>query len=76
MAPGGCFACLSAGLALPERIALFGFNGVDFAAAMPQPLSTVRTPRLEIGRQAAACLTGEGPKKIDLGFELIEGATA
>ncbi|MBP1183701.1 LacI family DNA-binding transcriptional regulator [Methylobacterium sp. PvR107] len=76
MALGGYFACLSAGLAVPGRIALFGFNGLDFAAAMPQPLSTVRTPRLEIGRQAAACLTGDGPKKIDLGFELIEGATA
>jgi len=76
MALGGYFACLSAGLAVPGRIALFGFNGLDFAAAMPQPLSTVRTPRLEIGRQAAACLTGGGPKRIDLGYELIEGATA
>lgn len=76
MALGGYFACLAAGLAVPGRIALFGFNGLDFAAAMPQPLSTVRTPRLEIGRQAAACLIGEGPKRIDLGFELIEGATA
>ncbi|MCJ2061368.1 LacI family DNA-binding transcriptional regulator [Methylobacterium sp. J-088] len=76
MALGGYFACLAAGLAVPGRLALFGFNGLDFAAAMPQPLSTVRTPRLEIGRQAAACLTSAGPKTIDLGFELIEGATA
>ncbi len=76
MALGGWFACLAAGLAVPARIALFGFNGLDFAEAMPQPLSTVRTPRLEVGRQAAACLTGTGPQRIDLGFTLIEGATA
>ncbi len=76
MALGGWFACLALGLAVPERIALFGFNGLDFAEAMPQPLSTVRTPRLEIGRRAAACLTGTGPARIDLGFTLIEGATA
>ncbi len=76
MALGGWFACLAAGLAVPERIALFGFNGLDFTEAMPQPLSTIRTPRLAIGREAAACLTGDGPARIDLGFDLIEGATA
>ncbi len=76
MALGGWFACLAAGLAVPGRIALFGFNGLDFTEAMPQPLSTIRTPRLEIGRGAAACLMGEGPERIDLGFDLIEGATA
>ncbi len=76
MALGGWFACLAAGISVPERIALFGFNGLDFADAMPQPLSTVRTPRLEIGRAAAACLTGRDPTRIDLGFTLIEGATA
>ncbi|MCJ2011472.1 LacI family DNA-binding transcriptional regulator [Methylobacterium sp. J-076] len=76
MALGGWFACLAAGLAVPGRIALFGFNGLDFTEAMPQPLSTVRTPRLEIGRAAAACLTGKTPQTIDLGFALIEGATA
>jgi len=76
MALGGWFACLAAGLAVPERIALFGFNGLDFTEAMPQPLSTIRTPRLAIGRAAAGCLTGDGPARIDLGFDLIEGATA
>ncbi|MDP4025832.1 LacI family DNA-binding transcriptional regulator [Methylobacterium sp. NEAU 140] len=76
MALGGYFACLAAGWAVPGRLALFGFNGLDFGAAMPQPLATVRTPRLEIGRQAAACLVGDGAKRIDVGFTVIEGATA
>ncbi len=76
MALGGWFACLAAGFAVPGRIALFGFNGLDFTEAMPQPLSTVRTPRLAIGREAAACLVADGSKRIDLGFDLIEGATA
>ncbi|GJE58821.1 LacI family DNA-binding transcriptional regulator [Methylobacterium trifolii] len=76
MALGGYFGCLANGWAVPGRLALFGFNGLDIAAAMPQPLSTIRTPRLAIGRVAAERLAGNGPAEtVDLGFELIAGAT-
>jgi LacI family gluconate utilization system Gnt-I transcriptional repressor len=77
MALGGYFHCLAAGLSIPGRIALFGYNGLDITAAMPQPLSTIRTPRLRIGQVAAERLGAGGPAEtVDLGFELIEGATA
>ena len=77
MALGGYFCCLGHGWAVPGRVALFGCHALDITASMPQPLSTMRTPRLEIGRTCAERLTAGGPPgTVDLGFELSEGATA
>ena len=77
MALGGYFHCLTDGIAVPGRLALFGFNALDIAAALPQPLTTIRTPRLEIGAAAAERLAADGPAEtVDLGYELIAGATA
>ena len=77
MALGGYFCCLARGWSIPHRLALFGYNGLDITAAMPQPLSTIRTPRLRIGEVAAERLAAGGPAEtIDLGFELVAGATA
>ncbi|MCJ2109284.1 LacI family DNA-binding transcriptional regulator [Methylobacterium sp. E-041] len=77
MALGGYFCCLARGWSIPHRLALFGYNGLDITAAMPQPLSTIRTPRLRIGAVAAERLAAGGPAEtIDLGFELVAGATA
>ncbi len=77
MAMGGCFLCLARGLAVPGRVALFGFNGLDLGQALPQPLSTIRSPRVEMGEVGARLVCGrEPPAVVDLGFELIAGATA
>ncbi len=77
MALGGYFHCLARGLAVPGRLALFGYNGLDVGRLMPQPLATIRTPRVEAGATAARLLCAGGPSTVvDLGFELIEGATA
>ncbi len=77
MALGGYFHCLADGIPVPGRLALFGFNALDIAAALPQPLTTIRTPRLEIGAAAAERLAADGPAEtVDLGYELIAGATA
>lgn len=77
MALGGYFCCLVREWSIPHRLALFGYNGLDITAAMPQPLSTIRTPRLRIGEVAADRLAAGGPAEtIDLGFELVDGATA
>jgi LacI family transcriptional regulator, gluconate utilization system Gnt-I transcriptional repressor len=77
MAIGGYFHCLARGLAVPDRLALFGHNGLDLGSALPQPLATIRTPRVAIGREAArAALSGPPAQRIDLGFELVAGATA
>jgi LacI family gluconate utilization system Gnt-I transcriptional repressor len=77
MAIGGYFLCLSRGIAIPGRLALFGYNGLDVARLAPQPLATIRTPRVLVGQTAARlALSGEPAQVVDVGFELVEGATA
>lgn len=77
MAIGGYFHCLANAIAVPDRLALFGCNGLEVARFAPQPLSTIRTPRFLMGETGARLvLTDEPSKVVDLGFELIEGATA
>ncbi|MBS7537375.1 LacI family DNA-binding transcriptional regulator [Ancylobacter lacus] len=77
MALGGYFLCLARGLAVPRDLALFGYNGLDIARHTPQPLTTLRTPRLRIGEIGARLLVSGAPAQVvDVGFELVEGATA
>ncbi len=77
MALGGYFHCLSQGIGVPQRLALFGFNGLDIGRAMPQALSTIKTERFLIGERAAGLvMSGAAPCVVDVGFKLIEGATA
>lgn len=81
MAVGGYFHCLAAGIAVKDRLALFGFNGLDLGQAIPARLSTIRSNRFLIGRRAAEALL-ENPERpaekqiIDTGYEIIEGETA
>ena len=49
MAVGGVFHCMVENIVIKERLALFGFNGLKIAAALPQPLSTIRSHRFQIG---------------------------
>lgn len=81
MAVGGYMHCLAAGIDVPGKLALFGFNGLDIGQALPQPLSTIRSNRFLIGRTATERLLGvperpPAPETIDTGFEIISGATA
>jgi len=77
MALGGYFHCLARGIAIPGKLALFGHNALEVGQVAPQPLSTVRTPRLKIGEVAAMLVCGDAPsQKVDLGVDLVEGATA
>jgi len=80
MAVGGFMHCLSAGIAVPERLALFGFNGLDIGQALPTPLSTIFSNRFNIGKTAVETLLANPkrppePQVIDTGFSIIEGAT-
>jgi LacI family transcriptional regulator, gluconate utilization system Gnt-I transcriptional repressor len=77
MALGGYFHCLARGIVIPSQLAIFGYNGLDLGRVMPQALSTIRTPRVATGQMAAELIVHNAPSQgIDLGFELIEGATA
>lgn len=77
MAIGGYFHCLGQGISIPSQLAIFGYNGLDIGRVTPQPLSTIRTPRVMSGRVAAELVVKNAPPQVvDLGFELVEGATA
>ena len=78
LAAGGLMHCLSRGMAVPEDIALAGFNGLPFLDALPRRITTTRTPRYEVGAAAARFVAGneplpDGPVVFDT--ELIVGDT-
>ena len=76
MAIGGYFHCLVREIGIPGRLAIFGYNGLDVARSAPQPLTTILTPRVAVGETGARLVCSDGPSTtVDLGFELIEGAT-
>ncbi|NML14586.1 substrate-binding domain-containing protein [Azohydromonas caseinilytica] len=56
LAQGGLLAALRLGVPVPQRVAVAGFNDLAGSDQMLPPLTTVHTPREEIGRQAAAML--------------------
>ena len=47
------------GLRVPEDMALIGYDDISFAAAAAVPLSSVRQPRVDLGRRAAELLFEE-----------------
>ena len=76
LAQGGLFECLRRGISVPSQLAVAGFNDLAASAFTVPSLTTVATPRFEIGAQGANMLLGliEGQtvarSSIDLGFEL------
>ena len=81
MAVGGLMHCLQAGIEVPGRLALAGFNGLEIGEVAPLRLTTVQSPRHEIGRVAAqrllARLDGHEAQAVtDLGFAFVDGQTA
>lgn len=77
LAQGGLLAAQRLGLAVPGRVAIAGFNDLAGSAQMVPPLTTIRTPRGEVGQAGATMLLGlmrgtlEQPQCIDLDYELI-----
>lgn len=81
LAAGGLMHCMAEGIDVPGQVALAGFNGLAFLESLPIRLTTVETPRAEMGRAAARHLSGPapqgtGPLKVDLGFTLIPGQSS
>lgn len=76
LAQGAIFEAQRLGVNIPQQVAVVGFNDLPASAHMVPRLTSIRTPRAEIGRQAARRLLERleghcesGP--LDLGFELI-----
>lgn len=78
LALGGFFFAMSQGIDVPGELALMGFNGSGVGKATPLPLSTIDTPRYEIGAKAAQLLLEPQTAKkrrLDLSFNIFEGRT-
>ena len=76
LAHGAVYGCQRQGIRIPQDLAVCGFNDLPASAWMVPSLSTIATPRYEIGFEAARLLLqvikGEEPerRRIDLGFTL------
>lgn len=78
LALGALFECHRRGIRVPEDISIIGFNDLEISASAFPSLSSVATPRYEMGYRAAEIVSqiirggGERPSErvIDLGFEI------
>ncbi|WP_112322297.1 LacI family DNA-binding transcriptional regulator [Oceanibium sediminis] len=81
LALGALFECQRSGIDVPNAFGICGFNDIDTMAVTHPALTSVRTPRREIGRQAMtmmlARLAGEdpGPTTRNLGVDLMPRAS-
>ncbi len=67
------------GIAIPDRIVVAGFNGLNISGLVTPRLTTIASPRLDIGRLGAerllaaiAARTSE-PRRLDVGFAVVAG---
>jgi LacI family transcriptional regulator, gluconate utilization system Gnt-I transcriptional repressor len=81
LAQGALLAALRLGIHVPEQIAVVGFNDLTGSDQLVPPLTTVRTPRAEIGAAAANMLLGlmrdqpAATHSLDLGYEIVVRAS-
>jgi hypothetical protein len=67
---------------VPEQLAIMGFNDQEIASSTIPTITSVRTPRREIGQIVAQMLVDHlqgcppAERQVDLGFKIIERATA
>lgn len=79
---GALLECQRRGWSVPGRVAVAGFDDQEFAAEAIPPLTTVRIPRAEIGRQAGQMLMDQlsgrpiPAKVVDVGFQIVARASA
>lgn len=77
LALGALFECQRRGIAVPNTIGICGFNDLEMMAAAYPTVTSVKTYRDEMGRQASTMLLqtlndGEPDMPVvDLGFEII-----
>lgn len=56
MAAGAIKALTKAGLSVPDDVAVVGFDDGALATLVHPPLTSVRVPRVEMGKTAASCI--------------------
>jgi LacI family gluconate utilization system Gnt-I transcriptional repressor len=78
LALGVLFECLAAGIRVPEDLGIAGFNDLDVCEAAEPAISSVRTHRWRIGKEAVAAirnrLDGNPPaaRIVDVGFDIVQ----
>ncbi|NAW69782.1 substrate-binding domain-containing protein [Vibrio sp. V27_P1S3P104] len=81
LAIGAMMYCSHHGIAVPQKIAVVGYNALDIGQAIIPKLTSVETPRFAIGKKSAelllTALSGQSvePKVYDLGYRLTPGAS-
>jgi LacI family transcriptional regulator, gluconate utilization system Gnt-I transcriptional repressor len=83
LALGALFECHRRGIRVPGEVSIIGFNDLEFCASAFPALSSVATPRYEMGRRAAEIvldiIRGSGVRpaasRIDLGFSITARAS-
>lgn len=82
LAVGALFECQRRKIAVPERVALAGFDDLAIAARVVPSLTTLRVPRYFIGQQAGKLildrLAGKAIRRriVDTGFEFVRRDSA
>lgn len=82
LAHGAIYQCQRRGIAVPQQMAICGFNDLPASAWMNPSVTTIATPRYKVGFEAACLLRkvigGEAPaqRRIDLGFTLMARESA
>jgi LacI family gluconate utilization system Gnt-I transcriptional repressor len=77
LAQGALLSAWRLGLRVPEQVAIAGFNDLTGSDQMWPPLTTIRTPRAEMGQAAAQMLLSlmagsrVEPSCIDVGYTLV-----
>jgi LacI family gluconate utilization system Gnt-I transcriptional repressor len=78
LALGALFECRRRHMSVPQQMAIVGFNDLEFMASSVPTLTSVRTNRYEMGKNAAAMvietLEGRRPDQgvVDLGFSIVQ----
>ncbi len=70
---GGLLYCLEAGISVPDRLGLAGFNGVELIQGLPKVLATMDACREEIGQKAAEIILARAEdetRSVDAKIEL------
>lgn len=76
LALGALFECQRRGIKVPQQMAIAGFNDLSWAACATPSITTIVTPRYDIGYQAAQLLVSQlrgetiAKGRLDLGFQL------
>jgi LacI family gluconate utilization system Gnt-I transcriptional repressor len=77
LAQCGLLAALRLGIPVPQRVAIAGFNDLAGSDQIWPALTTIRSPRVQIGESAAAMLLQRmrvktvAPPSLDLGWKLV-----